>query len=68
MLSDLFERYAAVFKNIWVASAFKGATGSTQFLPPIQHHINNNLMWLSLISEKKHINKFKGIALTGWQR
>lgn len=66
--SDLFERYAAVFQNIWVASAFKGATGSTQFLPPIQHHINNNLMWMSILSEKKHINKFKGIALTGWQR
>ncbi|XP_063866168.1 hexosaminidase D-like [Scylla paramamosain] len=65
---DLFEKYSAVFPSIWVASAFKGATGSTQFLPPIQHHINNNLMWLTVLSEKKHTKKFKGICLTGWQR
>ncbi|KAG0724192.1 Hexosaminidase D [Chionoecetes opilio] len=66
--SDLFEKYSSIFPSIWVASAFKGATGSTQFLPPIQHHISNNLTWLSLMAEKKQIKKFKGICLTGWQR
>ncbi|XP_069939726.1 hexosaminidase D [Cherax quadricarinatus] len=67
--ADIFNRYSAVFDGIWVASAFKGATGSTQFLPPIQHHINNHLTWISVLSEYKHQFKiYRGIALTGWQR
>ncbi|XP_064113847.1 hexosaminidase D-like isoform X1 [Macrobrachium nipponense] len=65
----MFERYAAVFNGLWIASAFKGATGSTQFLPPIQHHINNHMMWLATIAEHKHqFKKLKGITFTGWQR
>ncbi|KAG7167496.1 Hexosaminidase D-like 2 [Homarus americanus] len=66
---DIFIRYSAVFNGIWLASAFKGATGSTQFLPPIQHHINNHLTWIAVLAEYKHQFKiYRGIALTGWQR
>ncbi|KAK4293133.1 hypothetical protein Pmani_034148 [Petrolisthes manimaculis] len=66
---DLFIKYSAVFNGVWGASAFKGSSGSTQFLPPIQHHINNNLTWINILSEhKSQINNFRGICLTGWQR
>ncbi|XP_027221516.2 hexosaminidase D isoform X1 [Penaeus vannamei] len=66
---DLFSRYGAVFDGLWVASAFKGATGSTQFLPPIQHHINNHLTWITTLAEHKHqFKKCFGVCITGWQR
>ncbi|MCL4132961.1 UNVERIFIED_CONTAM: hypothetical protein GTU68_020235 [Idotea baltica] len=66
---NMFETYSQVFDCLWGASCFKGATGSTQFLPPIQHHIDNQLTWVSLLNEQQ--SKFKevrGIVLTGWQR
>ncbi|XP_072337189.1 hexosaminidase D-like isoform X1 [Scyliorhinus torazame] len=61
---------ASGFKNVWFASAFKGATGVSQVWTPIKFHLDNHLRWLQMI---KSISKFpslhlQGLALTGWQR
>lgn len=66
---DLWEKYSCVFNNIWIASAFKGATGSCQILPVIQHHLSNHEQWLLVLGrEVNKFNKFRGIAFTGWSR
>ncbi|XP_076067151.1 hexosaminidase D-like [Oratosquilla oratoria] len=65
----MFDKFAEVFDTLWVASAFKGATGSTQFMPPLEQHISNQLTWLAVIALHAHkFKRFAGIALTGWQR
>lgn len=33
--SDLWKKYAKVFSNVWIASAFKGATGSDKIITDI---------------------------------
>lgn len=66
---DMWIKYSRVFPNIWIASAFKGATGSCQILPVTIHHVSNHEQWLAVL--KSHRDKFKsirGIALTGWSR
>lgn len=65
----LWERYAAVFTKVWVATAFKGATGSSQLLPNIAHHVQNHISWLELMARNApSFENFRGFALTGWQR
>ncbi|KAF2362426.1 Glycoside hydrolase family 20 catalytic domain [Trinorchestia longiramus] len=71
MLPDGYlSRLSHVFKGVWFASAYKGATGATQCLVPAQHHIDNHIAWLNVIREYGSLfqNSFKGFALTGWQR
>ena len=66
----MWQRYGSVFEEIWVASSFKGSSGPTCDLVPIQHHVNNHLSWINLI-ESFDIDlksKVKGIAVTGWSR
>uniref|UniRef100_T1J1S1 Ragulator complex protein LAMTOR2 homolog n=1 Tax=Strigamia maritima TaxID=126957 RepID=T1J1S1_STRMM len=66
---EMWTKYAAVFSNIWAASAFKGASGVAQCVPDIKHHLHNHLNWLQQFD--KHANRFtsfRGLALTGWQR
>ncbi|KAJ8934715.1 hypothetical protein NQ318_004499 [Aromia moschata] len=64
----LWDTYSQIFEKIWVASAFKGATGSNQFVSDVTHYLQNHRSWLSVIAEyKNHIN-FQGIIITGWQR
>ncbi|KAJ1526955.1 hypothetical protein ONE63_008502 [Megalurothrips usitatus] len=65
----LWEKYSSTFSSVWVASAFKGATGSCQQLPSLPHHVSNHERWLKelpLIVSK--FDNFRGIALTGWSR
>ncbi|XP_015516621.1 hexosaminidase D [Neodiprion pinetum] len=65
----LWDKYSVIFSNIWAATAFKGATGSCQHIPVIQHHISNHERWLEELST--HVNKvceFRGTAFTGWSR
>ncbi|XP_066601396.1 hexosaminidase D-like [Prorops nasuta] len=67
--TDLWDKYSTVFPNVWSATAFKGATGSCQHIPIIQHHISNHERWLEELST--HVNKireFRGTAFTGWSR
>lgn len=66
----MWEKYAAVFKTAWTASAFKGAFGETLYIPDARRHLENNLRWLEVMSQQDQLfkNGFTGIALTGWQR
>lgn len=67
--NNLWEKYSNVFPNIWIASAFKGATEMTQLVTPTRYHVANHQAWLSIL--KTYGGQFKkihGIGFTGWQR
>lgn len=67
--ASLWDKYSNVFSNVWIASAFKGATSSCQILPINKYHISNHEAWLSLLSvHGGKIANFRGIAFTGWSR
>lgn len=68
--SSVWDKYAAVFKTAWTASAFKGAFGPTLYVPDARRHLENNLRWLDVMSQQNQLFKqgITGIALTGWQR
>ncbi|XP_034360768.1 hexosaminidase D isoform X2 [Arvicanthis niloticus] len=55
------------FQRLWAASAFKGATGASQALPPVEHHIRNHELWLQ-VAGSGPVDALQGIILTGWQR
>ncbi|ESO85796.1 hypothetical protein LOTGIDRAFT_235755 [Lottia gigantea] len=66
---DLFDKLSSVFSNIWFASAYKGATGSSMIVTNISYHIDNHLAWIKVIEcERSKFKNIQGIALTGWQR
>ncbi|XP_056392857.1 hexosaminidase D-like isoform X2 [Hyla sarda] len=58
------------FKNIWFASAFKGASGPAQMWTPTNLHMKNHQEWKKVIDRMRKFPKihYSGIALTGWQR
>jgi hexosaminidase len=68
----LWHKYGRVFGNVWIASSFKGATGSSQFRTNIAHHLQNHLSWLDLMKTygtgRNPVVNIRGITLTGWQR
>jgi len=37
-LPQVWDRYAAVFPAVWIASAFKGATGSDKYITDISKY------------------------------
>lgn len=61
-------RYDNLFSEIWIASAFKGATRQLEIIPNAKLHYNNHLSWLNVIKNFPSPHKIKGIALTGWSR
>ncbi|XP_044732414.1 hexosaminidase D-like [Chrysoperla carnea] len=66
---SLWDKYSNVFPNIWIGTAFKGATGCTQIVPVHRHHISNHETWLAeLNSNVNKIQNFRGCAFTGWSR
>jgi hexosaminidase len=67
---DIWSRYGQVFRGLWVASAFKGATGPCAVLTDIGYHVENHKEWLNVVSTtvRPLTDKFHGFALTGWQR
>ncbi|XP_041363574.1 hexosaminidase D-like [Gigantopelta aegis] len=67
--TDLFERLSKVFPTIWLASAFKGATGVCRYVTDVTYHIANHLAWISSLNNiRSKFTTIKGIVLTGWQR
>ncbi|WAQ96921.1 HEXD-like protein [Mya arenaria] len=63
---DLWDRLSRVFPNIWVASAFKGATGACVYATNIMYHVDNNLAWLGVLERiKSKFENIRGIAVTG---
>ncbi|KAH8343665.1 hypothetical protein KR059_003336 [Drosophila kikkawai] len=67
---QLWDTYAKVFPSAWAASAFKGAFGESLLVPPLQHHLENNIRWLAVIAKEggRFAKGLRGLALTGWQR
>ncbi|XP_063817138.1 hexosaminidase D isoform X1 [Pseudophryne corroboree] len=55
------------FHKIWLASAFKGATGTSQQLTHIGHHLENHRRWQQVV-KKIPQGILQGLAITGWQR
>ncbi|GLH02851.1 Hexosaminidase domain-containing protein [Gryllus bimaculatus] len=66
--SDIWEKYISVFPAVWVASAFKGATGPDKYVTDISYHLENHRAWMDVINSYSQRIKFRGIMLTGWQR
>lgn len=67
--SDLWEKLSSVFSHIWVASCYKGATGTRACVSSVAYHLENHLAWLSTLrAEQHHFAAVRGMALTGWQR
>lgn len=65
----VWEKYSNIFTNIWGATAFKGATSSSQLIPVVKYHINNHEAWLKELGiQGGRILNFRGIAMTGWSR
>jgi len=68
---DIWQRYMQVFDGLWVASAFKGATGPVAIATDIGYHVENHKEWLNVVNSAIRpiaSNKFRGFTLTGWQR
>ncbi|XP_069808219.1 hexosaminidase D isoform X2 [Dendropsophus ebraccatus] len=64
----LIEKYSqSGFQKIWLASAFKGATGASQQLTHIGHHLQNHRRWLQVL-QRIPPDILQGLAITGWQR
>ncbi|XP_078048556.1 hexosaminidase D [Augochlora pura] len=65
---QLWESYATVWKDVWVATAFKGATLPDRYYTDLAYHMENHQRWLEIISRYSNQITFKGVMLTGWQR
>lgn len=65
---NLWDVYINVFPKIWIASAFKGATGSNKYITDIGYHLENHKSWMQIVSEYSDKINFEGIIITGWQR
>ena len=66
--NGMWKRYFASFPKIWIASSFKGADKPVTNYPPIDHHIQNHLSWLKILSAFPKSVQVIGVALTGWSR
>jgi hexosaminidase len=59
-----------MFREVWVASSFKGSSGEITTMSYIAHHYRNQQTWLEAMHTAKYrfrVN-FTGIAVTGWSR
>jgi len=68
--SYIYEKYGRVFGKIWIATAYKGASGELATLTSIQHHYLNHLSWIDVMKDKisRNVLSFTGVAFTGWSR
>lgn len=64
----LWQNYARVWKSVWVATAFKGATAPSIYYADTSYHMENHQRWLEIISRQSKRINFRGVILTGWQR
>ncbi|XP_049768348.1 hexosaminidase D-like [Schistocerca cancellata] len=65
--------YATSFRQVWVASAFKGASGETALAPDLRRTAANHAAWMRLVSggvpgSEVETPAFRGVVLTGWSR
>lgn len=61
-------KYSNVFQSVWIASAFKGATGSNQYITDASYHVDNHASWMNVVRDYSMTIHFEGIFITGWQR
>ncbi|KAK9879936.1 hypothetical protein WA026_008445 [Henosepilachna vigintioctopunctata] len=66
--SPLWNEYAKYFTKIWIASAFKGATGVDDYIVNVAHYMQNHRSWMSVIDNYKYSVNFSAIIITGLQR
>lgn len=67
--ANMWEKLSTVFPHIWVASAFKGATGTRACVTSVAYHVDNHLTWINTLqSNRHHFKSVRGMAFTGWQR
>jgi len=66
----LYVKYGHIFKKVWAASAYKGASGELTTVTSIKHHYLNHISWIDVILDKHQNNivTFRGICITGWSR
>lgn len=62
--------YAAVFPRVWLAPAFKGASGPHSFMPDAARHAANTLAWVStgLRAQRQAGLGVAGLVIAGWSR
>ncbi|CAL4133633.1 unnamed protein product, partial [Meganyctiphanes norvegica] len=67
---SVFATYARYFPSVWVAPAFKGATGPSSIMPNAARSAENTLAWQNVAKDvqKKMGLKISGTVLTGWSR
>ncbi|XP_049810705.1 hexosaminidase D-like [Schistocerca nitens] len=65
---ELWDKYSAIFPAVWIASAFKGATGPDKLLTDISYHLDNHRAWIDIFTTYSSQLKFRGLMITGWQR
>ncbi|CAG9857819.1 unnamed protein product [Phyllotreta striolata] len=65
---SLWNSYRSAFTNLWIASAFKGASGSNEIVSYVTHYLQNHRSWMSVVAEYGTQFNFQGIIITGWQR
>lgn len=65
---DALKRFSNVFRRIWAASAFKGASSHVADYVPITERIQNHVSWSKILRSFPGPGKLVGIALTGWSR
>ena len=68
LTDQLWDNYALVWHQVWIATAFKGATAPDRYYTDISYHVENHRRWLEIIEKYSSRIKFKGAFLTGWQR
>ncbi|KAI8423128.1 hypothetical protein MSG28_014208 [Choristoneura fumiferana] len=70
-LISALNQHQRMFGNLWVASAYKGADGSTNTVPNLENRFLNHIRWLNFIVQYGSVSidyNFKGIILTGRAR
>ncbi|CAD5123734.1 DgyrCDS12051 [Dimorphilus gyrociliatus] len=66
---EMWEKYSKAFENLWIATAFKGATGPCKYATDIKYHIANHRAWLKLLPMlKEKFKNVQGVVTTGWSR
>lgn len=62
--------YAAVFPRVWLAPAFKGASGPRAFMPDAAKHSANTLAWVATgqRAQRQAGLGVAGLIITGWSR
>ena len=67
-----WRKQALLFRGVWMASCFKGATGSQQYVVNVNYHMQNHVQWLEVMRTTHQVHHpgmvVRGIALTGWTR